>query len=357
MALTNLLRCCEVACKEMTPMLTELYGMIGKGTAKEKADKSIFTVADGLVQCLVAEKLLGNTGVKIVGEEDATVQIQQSPFMVGDLTIPKEVEESITKITEKFDELKKTLLSDDNKTFSTLTAFIDPIDGTREFSTGLGEQCSICIGFAIEGKPVAGIVYRPLSNPPTWASGCLSEGYTSGNITQCKEPAPVGSHVLTSNGGISTFIENYMATKPAERVKSGGVGNKMLMLLEGGPKMCYFQDRGVSRWDTCAAQAILESRGGVLLKLSPLIASGATECYTYKESDVNLDFTPSEAVLSLYNCTDKSQAGEIATSASQVQPYANLAGLFALHTNDKETLESFVKIFQTLAKDTKPSYN
>ena len=42
----------------------------------------------------------------------------------------------------------------------------------------------------------------------------------------------------------------------------------MLMLLEnkGG---VYIQDRGLSRWDTCAAQAVIEAYGGSLGILLP----------------------------------------------------------------------------------------
>ena len=40
------------------------------------------------------------------------------------------------------------------------------------------------------------------------------------------------------------------------RVPSGGAGNKALMLLEGKDDV-YIQDRGVSRWDTWAAQAVI----------------------------------------------------------------------------------------------------
>ena len=59
-----------------------------------------------------------------------------------------------------------------DSTYDDITVFIDPIDGTREFSTGLGEQCSICIGFSdAAGAPVAGIVYRPITDPPTFAAG------------------------------------------------------------------------------------------------------------------------------------------------------------------------------------------
>ena len=50
--------------------------------------------------------------------------------------------------------------------YQTVTAFIDKIDKTREFATQHGEQCTICVGFAAmqTGRPVAGILYRPLSS-------------------------------------------------------------------------------------------------------------------------------------------------------------------------------------------------
>eukprot|EP01059_Diplonema_ambulator_P030457 TRINITY_DN521_c0_g1_i4.p2 TRINITY_DN521_c0_g1~~TRINITY_DN521_c0_g1_i4.p2 ORF type:complete len:355 (+),score=105.19 TRINITY_DN521_c0_g1_i4:1670-2734(+) len=354
MALTNLLRSCEAACRYMTPVLTQLYKMVDSGIAQEKGDKSIFTVADGLVQCLVAEKLLGGTGMRIVGEEDAEVQIRMSPFTVGGLVIPQEAEKAITEAVEKLKPLREGLAG---STYKDLTAFIDPIDGSREFVTNLGEQCTVCIGFAVAGKPVAGIVYRPLSDPPTWASGCAIEGYKSSNIAEDMSTGELGTHLLTTNGSISPFIEGYLAKRPATRVKSGGVGNKMLMLLEGGSKMCYFQDRGVSRWDTCAAQAILESRGGMLVKLAPLISSGAKESYTYAEGTVNADFVPNEAKLTLYNCTDKAQAGELAGDVSQVRPYSNLAGLFAVQTRDDAVIAVLAETLKEVAKAQSPAYD
>jgi hypothetical protein len=65
------------------------------------------------------------------------------------------------------------------------------------------------------------------------------------------------SHIVTRAHNNSPFIESLITTLNCERVKSGGAGNKVLMLLEG-KGLCYIQDRGVSRWDTCAAQAVLE---------------------------------------------------------------------------------------------------
>jgi fructose-1,6-bisphosphatase/inositol monophosphatase family enzyme len=44
------------------------------------------------------------------------------------------------------------------------TCFIDPIDGTKEFASKRGQQCSTCIGFADEfGVSIAGIIYRPMT--------------------------------------------------------------------------------------------------------------------------------------------------------------------------------------------------
>ncbi len=84
----------------------------------------------------------------------------------------------------------------------------DPIDGTREFSTGLGEQCSICIGFADDvGKAVGGLVYRPITSPPTWAAGAASEKYADGVLDMQPHLENTKKGLLTSNG------KNYVLSK------------------------------------------------------------------------------------------------------------------------------------------------
>ena len=116
-----------------------------------------------------------------------------------------------------------------------MTVFIDPIDGTKEFTTQLGEQCTICIGFSnLFGKPVAGLVYRPITG--TWAAGAPSESYVDSQLDIPGELVGTGSYkpgLLTSNGGISPFISTLIAELEYPRVPSGGAGNKALMLLEG----------------------------------------------------------------------------------------------------------------------------
>ena len=107
----------------------------------------------------------------------------------------------------------------------------------------------------------------------------------------------------------------------------------------------YIQDRGVSRWDTCAAEACIEAHGGVLLKLLPVVTSPTTfsadsttwppDCrYHYRASTTNQDFLSGTSALTMHNATDVASLADgrvqLATDVTQVKPYANLLGLFAL---------------------------
>lgn len=118
-----------------------------------------------VVQHILVHFLFGTEKfAAIVGEEDsASIQIQPSAevYKVDDLVIPDEFKPMVDLAAQSI----KKLSNDIHATaFKNYTVFIDPIDGTREFSTGLGEQCSICVGIADEtGKAIAGIVYRPIT--------------------------------------------------------------------------------------------------------------------------------------------------------------------------------------------------
>jgi len=135
---------------------------------------------------------------------------------------------------------------------------------------------------------------------------------------------------------------------PATLVRSGGAGNKALLLLEGAGA-CYIQDRGLFRWDTCAAQAVLEAHGGLLVKLSALAARGVAESYRYAKVDVQLDLEPGLARLTLHNAADvrsvpRSGAGNevrYAQRADETKPYANVCGVCALAPSAAARLDEY----------------
>lgn len=205
--LANLCRITTRACGALSPMVLAFYSAITGETAKLKSDASVFTIADGIVQHLLVDHLFkGDKFAAVVGEEEGSIiNIHTAPYKVDDLTVPEDFYGIIETARSSLAELSKEI---DPALYKDLTVFIDPIDGTREFSTELGEQCSICIGFSdIVGKPVAGVVYRPITQPPTYAAGAVSEGFTESNL---HAPAELqnAKGLLTSNGGTSPSDNN-----------------------------------------------------------------------------------------------------------------------------------------------------
>jgi 3'-phosphoadenosine 5'-phosphosulfate (PAPS) 3'-phosphatase len=326
---TELLCVTKEACVVISTLVKSLYETIGKKDsklAKQKPDMSTVTVADGLVQYLLSVHLFGGGKFEgIVGEEDGEINLDGSPFTVEGITVPEAFEAKITEMRSVLSTMAARVPAD---AFRDATIFIDPIDGTREFALNLGEQSTICVGFAVAGRPVAGIVYRPLTD--TWAMGCGAEQFHQCEL-DLTAPNPKG--FLCSNGRKSNFTQQLAEELGYELVPSGGVGNKMLMLLEGKAS-CYIQDRSVFRWDTCAAQAILESQGGALTKLHQLNTDDALESYCYCEGPINQDFLAGHCVANRYSLKDQSKLEDGVCfkidELNDAKPYFNMFGLFAL---------------------------
>lgn len=201
-------------------------------------------------------------------------------------------------------------------------------------------------------------MYRPLTIPTTWAAGAVSEQFKDCQLDM--SPAPNTKGLLTSNGSISFFVSNLMQELKYERVPSGGAGNKMLMLLEG-KGAAYIQDRGVSRWDTSGAQAVLEAHGGILAKLTSFIDKKEIQSYTYLKSSMNLDFESGVACLTPYNAADKAsiKKGESvkAVDVGDVQPYANLCGLLALDCNSMQLTDEIYDAMLSAKEVAPPSFD
>ena len=310
----ELLGTCEEACDALSEMVVAIYALVSdnSGTTR-KQDKSYFTLADGLVQALLKRMLAPHVGA-IVGEEDESeLNVDAPPFRAGELVAPEDICRLVEGTRDKLDALSRRL---EPGGASHLVAFIDPIDGTREFATKKGEQCTICIGFARgdTGEAHAGLVYRPLTRPPTFALGCAAEGVARSSLEKDPNPPPrthtppstaSARGLMCSNGRLSPFTQALAVELGSGLVRAGGAGNKALLLLEGRGQS-YIQDRGVSRWDTCAAQAVLEAHGGCLAKLSAFAAAEADAplatalaTYRYRPGEVNADFEPGLAALTV----------------------------------------------------------
>lgn len=196
------------------------------------------------MQHLLVEFLLkpGNKFGNIVGEEDETnVNITDRPFTVDELVVPEEFETLVEVTRNKMIELAKRI---DPSAYTHLTVFVDPIDGTREFATGKGDYCSTLIGYNNQlGEPVAGLIYRPLTEPTTWAAGAASENCVMGVLDIPATPNPRG--VLVTDGTVTPFLEQVIEELQFVKVPAYASGNRALMLIEGKAG-AYIRDTGYS---------------------------------------------------------------------------------------------------------------
>jgi 3'-phosphoadenosine 5'-phosphosulfate (PAPS) 3'-phosphatase len=344
-SLKDLCQISKEACDVLSPMVRAFYQKCSAayGTSKLKSDATFFSIADGIVQHLLVEHLFaGNKFGQIVGEEDETnVNIMSKPFTVDDLVVPEEFNGLVESTRDQIQQLAKRI---DSTSYKTITIFVDPIDGTREFATGKGDYCSILIGYNNQvGIPVAGIIYRPLTEPPTWAAGAKSENCIMGLLDIPKVPNPRG--VLVTDGAVSQFLEEVIKELKFEKVPAYASGNRALMLLEGKAGAYIRDTGGFAKWDTSGPQAVLEAYGGTMSKLPKFLSEKKLESYTYLKSKKNLDFEPDTVTLTLSNAKDKKVArlvrDVLASEVDLVKEYSCLMGLLALDKGNLEQLDTF----------------
>eukprot|EP00308_Calcidiscus_leptoporus_P021906 CAMPEP_0119364276 /NCGR_PEP_ID=MMETSP1334-20130426/11196_1 /TAXON_ID=127549 /ORGANISM="Calcidiscus leptoporus, Strain RCC1130" /LENGTH=367 /DNA_ID=CAMNT_0007379931 /DNA_START=53 /DNA_END=1156 /DNA_ORIENTATION=- len=360
----SLLNVCLSACDAVAPLANDIYDLVSVNSARAsnlKADKSYFSLADGIIQALMMRLLRPRLGGFVGEEDEEAIHIDEEPFRAGGLIAPESIAARIRSGRQRIEELAAILSeqSENHDDWLGLTAFVDPIDGTREFCTGKGAQCTICIGFADgAGAPIGGLVYRLLDSPPTWVMGCAKEGLLRSQL----RAAASRPGFVCSNGSLSPFVEALASELGYDLHRAGGAGNKMMLLLEGTGR-CYIQDRGVSRWDTCAAQAVLEAHGGALAKLSRFAAEQQLASYSYVASDINADFESGLALLCSYNARgpvpvpEEGDPTPRATCAEQLKTYANVCGLLALPASELPLLPKYYEAVCKVAAMYEPAYN
>ncbi|CAL8090685.1 unnamed protein product [Calicophoron daubneyi] len=220
-------------------------------------------------RCIVGSLLKSFPGLKIVGEEGA--------LPAGDI-------ETFTGMNSVV--LSKTCPGEfASTTLDDMVVWVDPLDGTKEFTEGLTEQVTVLIGIAVKGKPVAGVIAQPFYHPRTcsepttrtiWGLDGLGifglTPHLPGTVPYPLDPnVPKGSikHtvVVTRSHPTPTLQATIDSCFPTEVLRVGGCGYKVITLLEGLAHVYLFPSPGCKRWDTCAPEALLTSVGGRLTDL------------------------------------------------------------------------------------------
>ncbi|XP_013417261.1 3'(2'),5'-bisphosphate nucleotidase 1 isoform X2 [Lingula anatina] len=232
----------------------------GKLGIVDKGWNDLQTEADRAAQrCIVASLSKSFPNVTIIGEEETDPNEDIKPDWVE-----TSLDENILKHVSNFPEEWKDVKDED------IVIWVDPLDGTAEYTQGLLDHVTVLIGIAVKGKAVAGVIHQPYYNYKAGPGATLGRtiwgmvGLGAFGYTQ-KQP-PKGKNIITTTRSHSNKVvtDSVDACEPTEVIRVGGAGHKVLLLIEGEVHAYVFASPGCKKWDTCAPEAILTAIGGKL---------------------------------------------------------------------------------------------
>ncbi|XP_033625447.1 3'(2'),5'-bisphosphate nucleotidase 1-like [Asterias rubens] len=224
----------------------------------QKGGEGIFdpqTEADRRAQyCIVASLVTRFPGITVIGEEelekerieDRQVEMGESEEVLG-VQCPAQYQDI---------DLKDVVV------------WVDPVDGTTEYTQGFLDHVTVLIGVAVKGIAVAGVIHQPYFNYKE--KPVIEQGRTMWGILGLGgfgfEHKDLPQRVITTTRSHLTedVQKTIDAMKPDEILRVGGAGHKVILLLEGRASAYIFASRGCKKWDTCAPEAILHAVGGKL---------------------------------------------------------------------------------------------
>ncbi|KAG8443773.1 hypothetical protein GDO86_009089 [Hymenochirus boettgeri] len=225
------------------------------GIVEKTGANDLQTAADRLVQQSICSSLAKKfPKLTIIGEEDLPSQ---------------EVEDSLIELGQ-FEEILKYSCPIQYNSIKEeeIVVWVDPLDGTKEYTEGLLDHVTVLIGIAYEGKAIAGVINQPYYNYKAGNNavlgrtiwGILGIGAFGFELNE----VPAGQHIITTTRSHSSKLVNdcIAAINPDKVVRVGGAGNKIIQLIEGQASAYVFASPGCKKWDTCAPEAILHAVGG-----------------------------------------------------------------------------------------------
>ncbi|XP_013135575.1 PREDICTED: 3'(2'),5'-bisphosphate nucleotidase 1 isoform X2 [Papilio polytes] len=244
----------------------------------EKGKDDYQTEADRSAQrCIIASLAAQYPKINIIGEEDNpdTEGEVPSDWIVIDTdkdVMSLECPSSLQGVKEE-----------------DIVVWVDPLDGTSEYTQGFLEHVTVLIGISVNEKPVAGVIHQPYYKTLNGGEKKMGrtiwglQGVGVGGFTPA--PPPDSLIVTTTRSHSNALAEKGLQAMNASQVlRVGGAGYKVLQLLEGIASVYVFATSGCKKWDTCAPEAVLSAAGG---KLTDILGN----YYKYGASEQRLNKT------------------------------------------------------------------
>ncbi|XP_065661519.1 3'(2'),5'-bisphosphate nucleotidase 1 [Hydra vulgaris] len=245
-------------------------GVIDKAIDGEEFDPQ--TEADRSAQCVIIGSLKSQfPGINVIGEEDDCESAKEE-------FLQKEFDEDVLKHSCP-SEYEKLNVDD-------MIVWVDPLDGTAEFTKGHVEHVTILIGISSAGKAIAGVIHQPFySSEKVKFCGRTIWGVKGiGSFGVHRHPPPSGRRfvVTTLSHDNASVVQAINSMNADKVIRVGGCGFKVLQVIEGSADAYVFATPGTKKWDTCAPEAIISAMGGCVTDmLSRDINYGSTEKKSY----------------------------------------------------------------------------
>ena len=142
---------------------------------------------------------------------------------------------------------------------------VDPLDGTREFVTGIPEFC-VSIGFVENGRPVAGGIYNPATDETFLGSIDSGVTYNSKPSRPSQRKTLDGAMILASRSEVKRGEWKAFDNAGFKIRPMGSVAYK-LALVSAGLADITFTLTPKNEWDVVAGAALVVSAGGFVSTL------------------------------------------------------------------------------------------
>jgi myo-inositol-1(or 4)-monophosphatase len=142
---------------------------------------------------------------------------------------------------------------------------VDPLDGTREFVQGIPEFC-VSIGFAEDGRPVAGGICNPATNETILGALDFGVLYNGKPARPSQRTALKGSLILASRSEVKRGEWQQFQNADYQVRPMGSVAYK-LALVAAGLADITFTLTPKNEWDVAAGAALVQSAGGFVSTL------------------------------------------------------------------------------------------
>lgn len=321
------------ACVACTAEATlAMHALLEKKNTRTKPDGSFVTDADLIAQGIIVQAVQAlHPDIDILGEESADemrqhMQLHRSTSSSGDAdedhrtknvssssllrtltqheirlryhkrTIdPMPLSPAYTTSTSAEDNNNADITDMDDPepiAVSRIRIVVDPLDGTKSYTTGEYEAVSILIAILVDAEPLFGVIGKPfgyggteyatLHNTPcvTFYGGPLVHGmYVAGavepirpTLSSSASPSATPAAVISSSrstGVVQDFcrhLANDHGLIQPEPLLISGAGEKSLRccLQRNHAALWFFPKGGTSLWDVAAPDALLRALGGKL---------------------------------------------------------------------------------------------